>query len=639
MASVKLSEKAVGSTVKLNVNGTATNFLVVHQGNPDSSVYDSSCNGTWLLMEDIYTTRTFSSSSNSWSSSSVRTYLNGTFLGLLDADVQAAVQEVKIPYNSGGGSAVVSPEIAVTSASDDDTDNGIATYSSNSTDKVFLLSAIECGFVYSGSVPTDDGATLAYFNGCAANSSDSKRVANYNGAAYLWWLRSPDLRDTYLVLYVDTSGGWHNGDYNFTCGVRPALILSSDLSVSDDGSISVTTNAAPTTPASISVPSSIMGGTSITISWGTSTDEDGNLSGYKLEKSTDGGSSWSQVYTGTATSTTDTVTFGTSTVTYRVCAYDSDGATSEYKTSSKVTVTNNTAPTAPASITVPTTVKGGETLKISWSAATDSDGNLSGYVLERSTSSGSSWSQIYKGTATSYTDTITKGWSTVTYRVKAYDPYAESAYTTSAARTVDNNTAPTITSSTATGTNLGTKSEGFTLDYTVADADGDTLTITEKVDGETVATASGVASGTKRTFTGASGNAWLALANGAHTLAVTVSDGKASATWSASFTKSITTATLTLTEPLAVDGAITLALLTVTGEIPSDAKLTVEATNNGKDAEPVWQDVTAQVKTGTNIVFKNATAANGAAFNFRITAARGESGEGGYISAVNGAFQ
>ena len=51
MASVALSTKAVGSTVKLKVNGTAREFLVVHQGKP-SSLYDESCNGTWLLMKD-----------------------------------------------------------------------------------------------------------------------------------------------------------------------------------------------------------------------------------------------------------------------------------------------------------------------------------------------------------------------------------------------------------------------------------------------------------------------------------------------------------------------------------------------------------------------------------------------------------
>ena len=58
MANVRLGAKAVGSIVKIKVNGAAKDFIIVHQGKP-SSVYDDSCNGTWLLMKDIYTTYTF----------------------------------------------------------------------------------------------------------------------------------------------------------------------------------------------------------------------------------------------------------------------------------------------------------------------------------------------------------------------------------------------------------------------------------------------------------------------------------------------------------------------------------------------------------------------------------------------------
>lgn len=54
---------------------------------------------------------------------------------------------------------------------------------------------------------------------------------------------------------------------------------------------------------------------------------------------------------------------------------------------------------------------------------------------------------------------------------------------------------------------------------------------------------------------------------------------------------------------------------------------------------PVWQDATTEAKKGVNIVFENKTATNGAAFNFRVSVERGESGEGGYIEAVSGAFQ
>jgi len=76
MAYATLSSKAIGSTIKLKVNGSAKDFIVVHQGKP-SSVYDDSCNGTWLLMKDIYEKRQWNSSNtNDYANSTIHSYLN-----------------------------------------------------------------------------------------------------------------------------------------------------------------------------------------------------------------------------------------------------------------------------------------------------------------------------------------------------------------------------------------------------------------------------------------------------------------------------------------------------------------------------------------------------------------------------------
>lgn len=203
--------------------------------------------------------------------------------------------------------------------------------------------------------------------------------------------------------------------------------------------------------------------------------------------------------------------------------------------------------------------------------------------------------------------------------------------------TVSTNTAPAINTS---STNLGEKNAPFNFGYTVTDADGDTLTVTEKLDGKTTATRTGVASGTALTFgQGSTADGFRRILNGSHTIRITASDGKESTSLNATFTKSVTSATVTLTTPLAVDGDITVAVLQVTGSIPDDATFKVEVTNNANDQSPVWQDATVEVKKGVNIVFTNSTAANGAAFNFRISVSRGASGTGGYIEAISGAFQ
>lgn len=617
MAYVTLSSKAIGSTIKLKVNGSAKDFIVVHQGKP-SSVYDDSCSGTWLLMKDIYENRQWhSSDTNDYANSTIHSYLNSTFLAMLDSNIQKAIKQVKLPYRKGSGTSTT-----VTSGS-----NGLPA-------KIFLLSATEMSFNFSY-MPSGEGAELAYFKGCADNSSDSKRVAYLNGSAALWWLRSPYCGYSNFALYVYSYGDCYNYICSSSSGIRPALILPSTLLVSDDGTVS--TNTAPSTPGSISVPSSIMGGTNISISWAKSSDAESNLAGYKVERSTNGGSSWSQIYQGTATSTTNNVAFGTTSVMYRVKAYDTEGLESGWRTSSQVTVVNNNAPSAPPSIAVPNDVKGGSTLVISWTAASDSDGNLSGYILERSTDGGSSYTQVYKGNALTYTDTITKGWSTVMYRVKAYDGYnAQSGYTTSTKRTVDNNTAPTITTSSAA--NLGTKSSGFTISYSVDDKDaGDTLTVTEKLDGTT-----------KRTYTATrktansfavTGEYFQKITNGSHTMTVTVTDGKATVTKTFTFTKAVTAASITLAKPMEADAQITLCAITVGGLIPADAVFKVEVTNNGKDSSPVWEDATTEARNGRNHLFTNQTAANGFAFNFRVTAERGASGESGYIASIQGGFQ
>ena len=617
MAAVKLSAKGVGSVVKIKVNGTLRNFIVVHQGKP-SSIYDASCDGTWLLMEDIYETRQWHSSNvNDYANSTIHSYLNSTFLNLIDANIRAQIKQAKIPYRPGSG----------TSQSVNSGANGLSA-------KIFLLSDREVGYTQSNvnQYIVNDGAKLSYFQD---GNGTTEKIAKLNGSATLWWLRSPHTGGSANAWRVDSNGGASGSGCTNTYGVRPALILPSTLLVSDDGSVN--TNTAPSTPGSITVPGSINGGDSITVSWGASSDAENNLEGYELERSVNGGSSWSNVYKGNARSTTNTVPFGTESVMYRVRAYDSQGLYSSYKTSNQVTVVNNNAPSAPASITVPVTVLGGAALTVTWGAASDSDGNLSGYALERQVDGGA-WSEINRGTALSFNDTITKGWASVAYRVRAYDTAgAYSGYATSPARTVNNNTAPAITSSATNGSDLGVKNGGFTVSYSVSDADNDAVTVTETIDGAKKREFSATLGGSNSFAV--TGETFMKLLNGKHTLSITANDGQATASHSVTFTKEVTGASITLDEPMTADAPITICVLSVIGFVPADAHFTVEVTNNALDDAPVWEDCTSEVKTGANHIFTNKTASKGAAFNFRITAERGASGEGGYITSVQGGFQ
>ena len=213
MANVKLGTKAVGSIVKIKVNGASKDFIVVQQGNPNTSTYDSSCNGTWLLMKDIYTTSTFGNN-NSYKDSSIHTYLNGTFYNLIDSNIRAAIKQVKIPYQNGTGSG-----------------GSLATGSNGLSTKVFLLSGYEVGWTTSdnGYFPKD-GVRLAYFGN--SSGGNSKRVAYNGSSAAIWWLRSPRTYNYDYVWFVYTDGSGLSYWYYYSFGVRPVLCFSSALLVS-----------------------------------------------------------------------------------------------------------------------------------------------------------------------------------------------------------------------------------------------------------------------------------------------------------------------------------------------------------------------------------------------------------------------
>ena len=207
----------VDSIVKIGVNGKSYDFLVVNQGIPsNSSLYDSSCDGTWLLMKDIYENRAWKSGSiNKYESSDIHTYLNNTFLNLFDSNIKNDIKQVKIPYRKNGGSG----------GTDQSGANGLSA-------KIFLLSGYEVGWTTrDNQYFPNDGAKLSYFVSGTGTYADNKRIAKLNDKKVIWWTRSPTTNDTYYAWRITTSG---SKDYNGTGllhGIRPAFILPSTFPV------------------------------------------------------------------------------------------------------------------------------------------------------------------------------------------------------------------------------------------------------------------------------------------------------------------------------------------------------------------------------------------------------------------------
>ena len=204
------------------------------------------------------------------------------------------------------------------------------------------------------------------------------------------------------------------------------------------------------------------------------------------------------------------------------------------------------------------------------------------------------------------------------------------------------NQPPEITSDVGeSGTDLGEKNEPFTLSYTVTDGDGDSMTITEKVNGVEMAVRENVATGTELTVQCLSEKAlFQQILNGENTLTLEVDDGKTTTEWTATFTKNVTHAVLSLAQPMTADDTITVAALTLEGSFPTDLSLTIEMTNNALDETPVWENCTdiqsGESRAFVHHAFTNKTAAKGAAFNYKVTITRGESGTGGNITMIGG---
>ncbi len=582
MATVNLGSKAIGSIVKLKVNNTLLDFIVVHKGKP-GSMYDASCDGVWLLMKDCYESKRWHSSNvNDYANSEICSYLNSTFLNLFDANIKSAIKQVKLPYRAGSGYGTT-----ITSGA-----NGLST-------KIFLLSGPEVNWTSSThSYIPNDGACLSYFSGCA--TTDAKRIAKLNGSAVFWWLRSPYCDSDYgavHALLVGANGNRSSSSCSRSYCIRPALILPSNLSVSDDGTVS--TNTAPTMPENITIPESVEGGKNIEVTWTASTDAENNLEGYIVERSTDGGSSWHQVYQGGSLSTTNSVTLGTVSVMYRVKAYDGDGLQSGWKTSAQVTVINNAAPDAPDGISVPTAINAGISFAVTWGQAYDSDGSISGYVLERQLDGGA-WTTCCQGTTLTYTDTIAKGSNTVAYRVRAYDnDGAFSGYTVSGTYPINNNTAPTISGQ---DTALGLKTGSFFVNYSVSDAESNPVTVMEAIDGKQLRSHQ-PALGAEQTVT-VSRDVWLTLSNGNHRLVVEASDGILSVQRVWTFSKRETTICFHLSAPRETDEAVKKILVSPTWDV-AGAVVKVEACNNAFDDTPAWENITSMVQLGRAYNFLN----------------------------------
>lgn len=209
----------VGSTVKIAVDGKDYDWLLVHQGIPDAGIYDASCNGTWLLMKDVYRKMKFHYTGNDYKNCLADKYLNGDFYNLIDSDIRSVIKQVKIPYWDGEGD---SGSLAVGS-------DGMET-------KIFVLSCREVGGTSTVLTP-DDGSKLDYFISGYSSDAKNKRIAYMSGSATEYGTRTPRLETDIYIYNVEKAGSIRDWYYDSSYGVRPCMILPQDALVDDTGHI------------------------------------------------------------------------------------------------------------------------------------------------------------------------------------------------------------------------------------------------------------------------------------------------------------------------------------------------------------------------------------------------------------------
>lgn len=141
----------------------------------------------------------------------------------------------------------------------------------------------------------------------------------------------------------------------------------------------------------------------------------------------------------------------------------------------------NSSPSNPSYLSVPSEILEGSNISVSWGYGSDPDNDTITYRLEKSVDNGS-YSQVYSGSSTSYSDWVPNGARTVRYRLDVYDGYASSSgYVYSNTVKVNPRNKPPVIN--GSDLNLGSKQDDFVVSYIVTDADNDeAVTVTEQID-------------------------------------------------------------------------------------------------------------------------------------------------------------
>ncbi len=249
----------------------------------------------------------------------------------------------------------------------------------------------------------------------------------------------------------------------------------------DTGSSSPTAPQSPTNLAATSVSSS-----QINLSWTTPSNNGGSaITGYKIDRSTNSGSTWSILVANTGSTGTTYSNTGLSastTYTYRVSAINAIGTSSPSGISSATTGSVVTVPQPPTNLAA--TAPSSSQINLSWTAAGNGGSAITGYKVDRSIDGGTTWSTIVSNTgstSTTYSNTGLSASTTYTYRASAINTIGTSIPSNTASATTTG-ISPTVPQPPTGLTSVTISSSQINLSWTVPSNNGGSAITGYKID-------------------------------------------------------------------------------------------------------------------------------------------------------------
>ena len=236
----------------------------------------------------------------------------------------------------------------------------------------------------------------------------------------------------------------------------------------------------PTAPTNLTATAS--GPVQVNLSWTAATETGGTITNYLIERCAgvncgNTPSNFAQVGTSAMTTFSDTGLTGSTSYSYRVRAKDATNVTGPY---SNIATATTAAPTFTAPTNLTATAAGSAQITLSWTAATETGGTISQYLIERCAGANCSntptnFAQVGTSTTTTFNDTGLTASTGYSYRVRATDaannlgPYSNIApVPPPSLSTLSLTQGPVGASITITGSNFGTTPGSVTFNGTPA---------------------------------------------------------------------------------------------------------------------------------------------------------------------------